>query len=194
MVVSPRGFGPSSRRGPYDGAGCVADIGAVLDHLRIEACAGFGYSMNGAMAALLALDDPRVAAVAIGGFPLTADLSGMGVRARARNEATRSDPEQWDALTAVYDPAAAEAVWDHVAGMPRGAFAALPCPVRAWWGGRDTVLASIQEPAELARDLDALQIPFDVLPGLNHGGALERLGLVLPTIAEWLHTSMTTSG
>ena len=186
VIVAPRGFGPSARPGAYDGAGFVADVERVLDGLGIEEYAAFGYSMNGVMAARLAIDNPRVTAVAIGGFPLTADLSHMGARARGRNDAAREDPETWAEVTEAYDPAAAEAFWDDIAALPRGALAALNCPTIAWWGDQDAVLGSLMSSVDLARDLEERGIERDVLPGLDHDTALASLPKHLPRVAEWL--------
>lgn len=74
VVVSPRGFGPSERPGRYSGAGFLADVARVFNHLGVVEYAAFGYSMNGVMAARLAVGNPRVRAVACGAFPLPADL------------------------------------------------------------------------------------------------------------------------
>src|ERR1700710_246773 len=74
VVVAPRGFAASARPGRYDGATFVADCERVLDHLGIDSTAAFGYSMNGVMAARLALGSSRVTAFVCGGFPLTLDL------------------------------------------------------------------------------------------------------------------------
>ncbi|WP_286928459.1 MULTISPECIES: alpha/beta fold hydrolase [Aeromicrobium] len=186
VIVAPRGFGPSVRPGAYDMSGFVGDVEQVLDHLGIGSYATFGYSMNGVMAARLALSSARVTAVACGGFPLTADLSGMGDRARARNASACEDPEAWEEILATYDPAAAEAFWDDVAALPPGALADLDRPLRLWWGEDDAVLASLLSPTQLARDLDARGIPYEIVPGLDHDGMLRRLDLVLPTISDWL--------
>ncbi len=186
VIVAPRGFGPSARPGSYDGSGFVAEIGRVLDLLGVGSYATFGYSMNGVMAARLAIANPRVTAVACGGFPLTADLAGMGQRARRLNADAHQDPMTWTGLVAAYDPEAAVAFWDHVASLPRAALAALNCPMRAWWGQQDAVLASLLAPDELARDLRCRGIEYDVVPGLDHDSMLDRLDLVLPTIATWL--------
>jgi pimeloyl-ACP methyl ester carboxylesterase len=186
VIVAPRGFGPSARPGSYDGSGFVADVGRVVDLLGITRYATFGYSMNGAMAARLAVGSPRVTAVACGGFPLTADLSGMGQRARSRNADARQDLTTWTELVAAYDPQAAVAFWDDIAGLPRAALADVDCPVRAWWGQHDAALSSLLAPDELGRDLDCRGIHYDVVPGLDHDGMLDRLDLVLPTIATWL--------
>ncbi|MBA4609284.1 alpha/beta hydrolase [Aeromicrobium sp. Marseille-Q0843] len=186
VIVAPRGFGPSARPGSYDMSGFVGDVERVLDHLGIESYATFGYSMNGVMAARLALSSARVTAVACGGFPLTADLSGMGDRARARNASARDDPDEWEEVLATYDPAAAEAFWDDVAALPPGALADLDRPLRLWWGEDDAVLASLLSPAQLGRDLDARGIPYEVVPGLDHDGMLQRLDLELCAITEWL--------
>ena len=71
--------------------------------------------------------------------------------------------------------------------MPRRSPAfALRCPVRAWWGEQDAVLSSQLAPEELIRDLQSRGIAYDVVPGLDHQGMLERLDLVLPAIAPWL--------
>ncbi|MFO6453513.1 MULTISPECIES: alpha/beta fold hydrolase [unclassified Aeromicrobium] len=186
VIVSPRGFGPSERPGGYATSGFVADVDRVLAHLGVDSYGAFGYSMNGVMAVRLAQSSPRVAAVACGGFPLTADLTGMGDRARARNEAARRDPDAWGEVVATYDPAAAEAFWDDVAALPQGALADLDRPMRAWWGAEDALVASFLSPAELGRDLDARGIPYEVVPGLDHDGMLRRLDLVLPSVADWL--------
>lgn len=186
VVVAPRGFGPSDRPGSYDGSEHVADIDRVLTAVGITRFATFGYSMSGALAARLAVGDPCVTAVACGGFPLTADLSGMGERARRRNAEVGRDPASWADLVAAHDPEAAVAFWDEVAALPRGTLADLACPVRVWWGEDDAVLASLQDPDELVLDLDRRGIHHDVVPGLDHDGMLARLDLVLPSIAAWL--------
>lgn len=186
VLVAPRGFGPSSRPGAYDMAGFVDDIDRVLDHLGVGSFDTFGYSMNGVMAARLALGTDRVRAVACGGFPLTADLAGMGDRARARNDAARDDPGSWAEILQTYDPLAAEVFWDGIASLPRAALADLDHPVRLWWGQEDGVLASLVSPAKLRRDLESRAIPYDVVPGLDHDEMLRHLDLVLPSIADWL--------
>ena len=152
VIVAPQGFGPSDRPGSYHGTRFVADIRRVLDHLAIGRYATFGYSMDGVMAAWLAVGSPGVNAVACGGFPLTADLTGMAQRARGLT-AARQDPETWTELAAAYDPEAAVAFWDDVGRLPRAALAEVDCPVRAWWGERDAVLSSPLSPEELGRDL-----------------------------------------
>lgn len=186
VVVSPRGFGPSERPGGYSLAGFVADLARVLDHLGVVEYAAFGYSMSGVMAARLAVGNPRVRAVACGGFPLTADLGGMGERARLRHAAARADAAAWAEVTTMYDPAAAVAFWDDVASLPRAALVDLACPIRCWWGAEDLVLGSLTDSAELAADLSERSIPYTVLPGLDHDAALDRLDLVLPRLADWL--------
>jgi pimeloyl-ACP methyl ester carboxylesterase len=186
VMVAPRGFGSSARPGSYDGARLVEDIRRVVDHLGIGRHATFGYSMNGAMAARHAVGDPRVTAVACGGFPLTADLTGMPGRARRRNAAARRDPDTWAELVATYDPDAAVAFWDDIGQLAPGALASVGCPVRAWWGEQDEVLSSLMSPDELGRDLASLGVAYDVVPGLDHTATLDRLDLVLPSIASWL--------
>jgi pimeloyl-ACP methyl ester carboxylesterase len=186
VIVAPRGFGPSARPGVYDASGFVADVGRALAMLGIKSYATFGYSMSGVMAARLAVVNPRVTAVACGGFPLTADLAAMGQRARRRNADAHQDPTTWAELTAAYDPEAAVVFWDEVAVLPRAALAGVSCPVRAWWGEQDAALASLLAPDELSRDLEHRGIEYDVVPGLDHDGMLDGIDLVLPTIATWL--------
>ncbi len=186
VTVSPRGFGPSERPGVYAMSGFVADVDRVLAHLNVDSYATFGYSMNGVMAVRLALSSPRVVAVACGGFPLSADLTGMGDRARARHAAARRDPQAWSEVLATYDPTAAEAFWEDVAALPRSALADLDRPLRTWWGKEDTLVASFLSPAELRGDLEARGIPYAGVPGLDHDGMLRRLDLVLPSVADWL--------
>lgn len=186
VVVSPRGFGSSERPGGYSGARFLADVARVLDHLGVVDYAAFGYSMSGVMAARLAVGNPRVRAVACGGFPLTADLGAMGERARLMHAAARAAAAAWAEVTTMYDPAAAVAFWDDVASLPCAALVDLTCPIRCWWGAEDLVLGSLTDSAELAADLSERGIPYDVLPGLDHDAALDRLDLVLPRLADWL--------
>lgn len=191
VIVAPPGFGPSPRPGSYDGSRLVSDVTRVLDRLEVTAYATFGYSMSGVMAARLAYGDPRVAAVACGGFPLTADLSGMGQRARRRNAEARQSAPDWAELVEAYDPEAAVAFWDDVAALPPSALADIACPLRAWWGEEDGLLASMLAPDRLAADLERRGIPYDVVPGLDHDGMLDRLDLVLPSIADWLDDQLS---
>ncbi|MCW2834432.1 MAG: Alpha/beta hydrolase fold [Nocardioides sp.] len=193
VTVAPRGFGPSARPGSYAGEGFARDIERVLNHLDVESYAAFGYSMSGVMAAQLAVGDPRVTAVACGGFPLTADLSRMGHRVRARNAEARRDPDTWTEVVAAFDPDAEVAFWDAVGRLPRASLAELPCPVRAWWGELDDNLASLMSPHELQRDLNARHVAYDVVPALDHDGMLHRLGLVLPSIASCLEIDSARS-
>jgi pimeloyl-ACP methyl ester carboxylesterase len=153
IVVAPRGFGPSARPGSYHGPRFVEDIEHLLDRRGVERYATFGYSMNGAMAARLAVDNPRVTAVACGGFPLTADLSGMAERARGRHAAARDDRDAWAEMVAAHDPEAVVAFWEEIGRLPRAALAEVGCPVRAWWGEDDAAPApdARRAPSALAR-------------------------------------------
>jgi pimeloyl-ACP methyl ester carboxylesterase len=134
----------------------------VLDHLVIDTYATFGYSMDGVMAGRLAMASLRVTAVACGGFPLTADLTadltGMGQRARARDVAARNDPAAWREILTTYDPLAAEVFCDDIAD----------CREPRW------------------QTSAARGIPYEVVPVLDHDGMLERIDLVWPSVAEWL--------
>ena len=87
---------------------------------------------------------------------------------------------------AAYDPEAAVAFWDDVGRLPHAALAEVDCPIRAWWGERDAVLSSLLSPDELERDLASRGVEYNVMPGLDHTGMLDRLDLILPTIASWL--------
>jgi 3-oxoadipate enol-lactonase len=59
-VIAPdfRGHGGSDRKGPCSVERFAADTRALLDELGIRTCALLGYSMGGAVAMQLALDDP----------------------------------------------------------------------------------------------------------------------------------------
>jgi pimeloyl-ACP methyl ester carboxylesterase len=186
VCVAPRGFGPSDRPGSYVGTRLVDDVQRVVDHLGIGSHATFGYSTNGAMAARLAVGNPRVTAVACLGFPLSADLSAMGERARGRNAAARRDAETWAELVAAHDPSAVVAFWDDVARLPPAALVSVACPVRTWWGEQDEVLSSLVAPEILERDLVSHGIAYDVVPGLDHATMLDRLDVVLPDVASWI--------
>src|SRR3954447_389620 len=87
---------------------------------------------------------------------------------------------------AAHDPVAVVAFWDDVGRLPPAALAEAECPVRAWWGERDAVLSSLVSADELERDLASRGVEYNIIPGLDHTGMLERLDLILPTIASWL--------
>lgn len=61
QVIAPdfRGHGGSDRSGGYSVERFATDTLALLDQLGIAACAVVGYSMGGAVAMQMALDDPR---------------------------------------------------------------------------------------------------------------------------------------
>ena len=85
------------------------------------------------------------------------------------------------------DPEALVAFWDDIGRLPRAALAELACPVIVWWGELDAVLSSTLSPlSELECDLEARNVEYHVVPGLDHDGMVNRVDLVLPTIASWL--------
>lgn len=96
------------------------------------------------------------------------------------------NPRVWAEVTTMYEPSAAVAFWDDVASLPRAALVDRACPIRCWWGAEDLVLGSLTDSAELAADLSQRGIPYDILPGLDHDAALDRLDLMLPRLADWL--------
>ena len=187
VIVSPRGFAPSARLGGYSGAGMVADVERVLDHLGVEGYVSFGYSMNGALASRLAIDNPRVLAVVCGGFPTTGDYSGLPDRMRGLIEQARSDPKAWDEFVTTHDPAAVLAFYDDLATLAPGTLVdQLACPVHSWWGGADERLEELGGRAAHLHGLADRGLHVEVLPGLDHTGALERIELALPGVLDWL--------
>jgi pimeloyl-ACP methyl ester carboxylesterase len=187
VTVSPRGFGTSARRGGYTGAGMVADVESVLDHLGIDGYVALGYSMSGAMASRLGVDNPRVRAVACGGFPTTGGYGDLPARMRGILEQIRGDPESWAELVAAHDPLAVLAFYDDLAGLPPGALVdRLSCPVHSWWGGADERIEELGGIPLHLHGLAARGLHFEVLPGLDHEGALERIDLALPGVLHWL--------
>lgn len=187
VVVAPRGLAPSARLDHYSDVGMVADVEGVLDHLGIGDYVTFGYSMNGAMASRLGVDNPRARAVVCGGFPTTADLGAMADRTRRMNQGAWLVPADWADLLATYDPDAAVAFYEDLGRLGAGGLLdRLACPVWSWWGSDD---ARLEELCGLDRHQQGLEergLPFDVLAGLDHEGALGRIDLALPGVLDWL--------
>ena len=73
-----------------------------------------------------------------------------------------------------------------VGQRPAATLAQVAWPVRAWGGEQDTGLSSLVSPDDLGRDLASLGIDYTVVPRLDHTGMLDRLDLILPSIASWL--------
>jgi pimeloyl-ACP methyl ester carboxylesterase len=189
VAVSPRGFQASGRLAPaaYSGAQVVGDIGRVLDHLGVERYAVLGYSLNGAVASYLALEDPRVRAVVCGGFPTTASFAGLTESRRQQLEERRRDPEVWAETLAALDPAALLAFWTTLDALPPGRLASGPaCPVWSWWGGADPLFDPFGGVGAHRAALDRLGLPSRELPGLDHDEALLAVTQVLPEIVDWL--------
>ncbi len=163
----------------------VADVERVLDHLDIDRYVSFGYSMNGAMATLLGIDNPRVRAVVCGGFPTTGDLSGMADRTRRMTDRARLVKSNWDELVGRYDPEAAVALYEAI-GVLVPLIDRLDCPVWSWWGSEDERLEELGGIERHRRGLEDRGLRFEVLAGLDHLGALDRIDLALPGALRWL--------
>ncbi len=194
VAVAPRGFQGSGRLAPdaYSAVRVVSDIRTVLDHLGVERYAALGYSLNGAMASYLALDDPRVQAVVCGGFPTTASYAGLAESRRVQMEERRRDPEVWAETVAALDPAALLAFFAAVDALPTGRLASGPlCPVWSWWGGADPLFDAFGGVAAHRAALERLGLPYRELPDLDHDGALTGIDQVLPDIADWLEPLLT---
>jgi pimeloyl-ACP methyl ester carboxylesterase len=187
VTVAPRGFSPSVRQGGYSGAGMRADVERVLDHLGLDGYLTFGYSLNGAMAAWLGVDNPRVLGVVCGGFPTSGSYDGLADRMRGILDRARADDAAWSEVVATYDPEAVVAFYEDLGRLEPGALLdRLRCPVWQWWGSADEVFADLGGLDEHQHGLEERGLPFDVLAGLDHGGALDRLDLALPGALAWL--------
>ncbi|MEP6815776.1 MAG: alpha/beta hydrolase [Marmoricola sp.] len=187
VTVAPRGFSPSARPGSYSGPGMVGDVEQVLNHLGIEGYLTFGYSMNGAMAARLGVDNERVRAVVCGGFPTTGSYDALADRMRGWLDRARDDQAAWSEVVATYDPAAAVAFYEDLGRLEPGALVdRLACPVWQWWGSADERFEELGGLDQHRQGLEERGLPFDVLAGLDHMGALDRIDLALPGALAWL--------
>ena len=189
VTVSPRGFLGSGRLADaaYSGEQVTGDIERVLDHLDIGTYAALGYSLNGAVASSLALDNPRVTAVVCGGFPTASSYAGLAASRRQQLAERRSDPAAWAETLEALDPAALLAFWDVVDALPAATLATGPvCPVWSWWGGADPLFDAFGGLAAHRAAMERLGRPYRELPGLDHGEALTRAGQLLPDLADWL--------
>ena len=191
VTVSPRGFMGSGRLAAEDySAGQISsDIERVLDHLGIGWYALLGYSLNGAVASYLALANPRVQAVACGGFPTTASLAGFAESRRRQLVERQRDPELWAETLAALDPAALMAFFDTVDALSAGELVAgLDCPVWSWWGGDDPLFEPFGGVEAHRAAIERLGLPYLELPGLDHDQALTQSGRLLPDLADWLES------
>lgn len=189
VAVSPRGFMGSGRLAAedYSAGQITGDIERVLDHLGIGSYALLGYSLNGAVASYLALDNPRAQAVACGGFPTTASYAGFAESRRQQLAERQRDPEVWAETLAALDPAALVAFWDTVDALPPAELVAgLGCPVWSWWGGADPLFTPFGGVAAHRTAIERLGLPYRELPGLDHDQALIQSGRLLPELTAWL--------
>lgn len=189
VAVSPRGFMRAGWLPPdaYSAGQLTGDIERVLDDLGIGSYAALGYSLNGAVASYLAIDNPRVRAVVCGGFPTAASYAGLAATRSAQVAEWQRDPQVWAETLAAFDPAALLAFWETVDGLPPAALVdQLDCPVWSWWGEAD---ALFDEAGGVPAHRDAVEargLPHRELPGLDHGEALTAIDEVLPEVADWL--------
>ena len=192
VAVSPRGFLDSGRlpAGDYSAAQITGDIEQVLDDLGIGSYAVLGYSLNGAVASYLALDNPRVRAVACGGFPTTASYARFAETRRQQLIERQRDPELWAETLAALDPAALMAFFDTVDALPAAALVAgLDCPVWSWWGDADPLFEPFGGVAAHRAAVERLALPYRELPGLDHDQALTQSRRLLPDLADWLESA-----
>lgn len=188
VMVSPRGFAGSQRgAGAYDGD-IRSDIEAVLDHLGIGCYASVGYSMTGSMAALLAVDNPRVSAVVAGGFPLSGGYRRVREHVRAVATDFRSSPARWSEYVRRHDPDAVDAYYSRLAGLPDGILLdRVTCDVFAFWGGDDEIVEETYGLDRLRNDLRQRGTRHVVLAGQNHAGLIDgALTTVLAEAMDWL--------
>ncbi|MGI9155701.1 MAG: alpha/beta fold hydrolase [Marmoricola sp.] len=189
VTISPRGFMSSSRPDGYSLPGMVADVERVLDDLDIGDYATFGYSMNGAMASLLGVDNPRVRAVVCGGFPTTGPYDALAGRMATILQQTKRDPAVWAELVATHAPDAVLAFYEGLGRLAPGALVdRLAGPVWSWWGSEDERLEELGGIELHRQGLADRGLPFEVLAGLDHSGALDRIDLALPGALAWLET------
>ena len=191
VTVSPSDFGASDRPGPpYVADRWVADVRAVLDHLDIDHCAGFGYSFTGAFVPWLAQHLPeRITAVAAGGFPLLGNYAVTADDVRSQLAALEADPASYAAVDRDrFDPRAGSALYDELASLPDDALVdRCPCPLYCFWGEHDTdAVAFVMPSEEWSAGLTARRVTHEVLAGVDHDGLNARLELAWPGVEAWL--------
>ncbi len=188
VAVAPRGFMGSDRLAPadYSAEQLTGDIERVLDDLGIDSYAALGYSLNGAVASYLAMDNPRVRGVVCGGFPTTT-YAALAASRRAQLAERQRDPQAWAETTATLDPAALVTFWEAVDRLPPAALVdRVGCPVWSWWGGADPLFEEFGGVAAHRAAIEARGLPHRELPGLDHHQALTAVEEVLPEVADWL--------
>ena len=188
VVAAPRGYARSTRLGPserYSVDMLGDDLLAIVDAAGLDRFSLLGYSLSGAVAAWLATTEDRVDGVVAGGFPLLGPYASVleGARRDAADHVTIADPSP----DAGFDVRAALAFYAHLATLPDGALVdGRRAKLLAYWGSEDEVLARFNGLELLEPGLRARGVPFRVLEGVDHAGALVHHEAVLPWIADKL--------
>jgi len=193
IVLDARGHGRSDR--PHDPKEYalekrVGDVIAVLDDLEIERAHFYGYSMGGWIGYGIAKHAPhRFRSVAVGGaHPYAQDMSGLrGLLAGAVSEGPRAFVETMrevdEDFTRIHEPhwMAADFGAQLLAAQDRASLADVLPTISLPWQVLCGCEDSIFEDAKRACGA----IPgarFESMPGLDHGGALQRSDLVVPIL------------
>lgn len=189
VLASPRGYQRSSRLDEAEGYSAdllVRDLLAVCDHTGLDTFSVLGYSLTAAMTGWLASASSRVEAIALGGFPLLGSYERVLRRAEHDVAAMSRDTDAADALRADFDARAVLTFYRELAQRPDGALVDVACPMLAFWGTDDELLASFNTRPDYAEALTERGVETLTLDGGDHAGTILGLGAVIEDIADWL--------
>jgi pimeloyl-ACP methyl ester carboxylesterase len=176
VQIHPVGFGASDRPGEYDFGSIGEQVLTVLDHEGIDRFAVWGFSQTGAMAALVAHQTARAAALVMGGRPPIGSPTDAEMRRLEREpRLPRPNLEFWRAYRAVD--------WHQ-------ALRTLAAPTLVYIGTEDKAIRRVRRLRPVLEGIGCGYLEFD---GLDHRAA----GLddpsdqqVVQAVADWLDSSV----
>jgi pimeloyl-ACP methyl ester carboxylesterase len=197
VVDYPRGVGRSAPPAPDATTvdNVCAEMLLVADAAGADRFAYWGYSWGGVVGLQLACRTDRLTALVIGGWP---PLGGPYQEMRVMTAQASADPalpaEQRDLV------ASWATFYRSLDGWDDNSLRKIDCPRMAYAGGEDVVvqagvMVSISKLFEQrSRELRDQQWDIEILPSLDHAGAMTDAVAVVAVVRPFLETNLTPSG
>jgi len=178
VQIHPVGFGASDRPGEYDFGSIGEQVLTVLDHEGIDRFAVWGFSQTGAMAALVAHQTARAAALIMGGrAPIGSPTDAEMRRLEREPRLPRANLEFWRAYRAVD--------WHQ-------ALRALAAPTLVYIGTADKAIGRVRRLRPVLEGIGCSYLEFDDLDhracGLDDPSPSGQR--VVQAVVDWLDSSV----